>query len=105
MYPCGLCDYQATTKSDLSRHNKTVHHSGQIMKLNCDFCDFQTVYKSELSKHRKLLHCGNAEVFKCDVCSFKTQYKNNLKNHENKHFFKTYIKGVSKKHLMVDKWQ
>ena len=97
-FPCGLCDYQATEKSSLSKHNKTVHSADQMAKQNCDFCDFQSVYKTALTKHRKLLHSGNAEVFECNVCTFKTNNKYRLANHAKRKHISNDPKTGEAKH-------
>ena len=52
-YACDQCDYQATTKFDLTRHNKSRHEG---IKYDCDQCEYQATSQSSLKRHSKAVH-------------------------------------------------
>ena len=52
-YACEQCDYQATTKFDLTRHIKSRHEG---IKYDCDQCEYQATTQSSLRRHSKAKH-------------------------------------------------
>ena len=52
-YPCGLCEYQATRKESLNKHERSVHEG---IKYPCSQCEYQATSKSNLQKHRRSVH-------------------------------------------------
>ena len=41
-YPCGQCEYQATSKCNIEKHRKSVH---EAMKYPCEQCEYQASIK------------------------------------------------------------
>ena len=57
-FQCPDCEYQATTKSNLVTHQKSVHMGQQF---NCPDCEYQATRKSHLVTHQTSVH-----MYKCD---------------------------------------
>ncbi len=49
-WPCELCKFVSSYKSDLNRHVKIVHNG---YALSCDQCDFSTPHQYVLNKHKE----------------------------------------------------
>ena len=54
-YPCGQCEYQATTKGNLDQHRRSVHEG---IKYPCGQCEYQATRKSSLDQHKRSVHEG-----------------------------------------------
>ena len=54
-YPCGKCEYQATTKGSVDRHRKSVHEG---IRYPCRQCEYQAATKGNLERHRRSIHEG-----------------------------------------------
>ena len=52
-YPCGQCEYQATTKGSLDKHRRSVHEG---IKYPCGQCEYQATTKGSLDQHRRSVH-------------------------------------------------
>ena len=52
-YPCGQCEYQATTNGDLDRHRRSVHEG---IKYPFQQCEYQATTKGGLDQHRRSVH-------------------------------------------------
>ena len=52
-YACNQCEYQATTKSNLTIHTQSIH---QGVKYPCNQCDQQFTAQSNLTIHIKRKH-------------------------------------------------
>ena len=54
-YPCGQCEYQATTKGNLDQHKRSIHEG---IRYPCRKCLYQATTKSQLEQHRRSIHEG-----------------------------------------------
>ena len=93
-YPCGECDYQATEKSILTRHQQSVHMYDENVvstevgsNLPCSQCEKTFRNKTQLTRH-EAVHSGIK--FNCDKCSSTFSRKDKLNAH------------MRKKHLQLD---
>ena len=77
-FPCKICDYEATGKGHLSRHVKNVHQKSE--NVNCTECN-KSIQRGGLTQHMKIFHTGEQTQFKCNICTFETIYKYNLYMH------------------------
>ena len=57
-YPCNQCDYKATQKGDLKKHEMAVHES---IKYPCNQCDYKATKKWNLKKHKISVHLQNPQ--------------------------------------------
>ena len=78
---CDLCDYFAFHKSHLKRHKRGVHD--KIKEHVCE-CGFATARKHNLTKHKMVVHLGYKK-FKCNACEFAATDKRVLQNHMKLH--------------------
>ena len=82
-YPCEQCNYQATHKGDLKKHQESVHKG---IRYQCSDCPYQATKKSILKTHKQSKHMG--VKFPCSLCDFQCTQKDNLTTH---------IKSIHKK--------
>ena len=66
-YPCASCDYEATRKSHLTRH--------EGKKYPCVTCDYQATTRNKLTTHNKWRHEG--KTFPCDSCDYQAAIRQN----------------------------
>ena len=52
-YPCDLCDYAATTLTNLKKHKKSKHEG---IRYPCDQCDFAIDCPKNLTERVKLIY-------------------------------------------------
>ena len=57
-FQCPECQYQASYKSHLVAHHKSVHLGG---KFKCPDCDYQVTQKDYLVRHKQLVHMGKLQ--------------------------------------------
>ena len=55
-HPCEQCDYQATTKGNLTVHVQFKHEG---KKYPCKICGYQATTLSNYNKHLKCVHKDN----------------------------------------------
>ena len=65
-HPCGECDYQATTKSHLTAHQRSVH-MGQ--KHPCEECGYQAKTKGNLTRHKESVHTDVRNIYQTSAVS------------------------------------
>ena len=79
-YPCGQCEYQATTKGSLSEHRRAVHEG---IKYPCGQCQHQATTKGNPAKQRRggflLVDCRHptddtvVDRLKCTMCRINSE--------------------------------
>ena len=103
---CDQCDYQATDKSNLNRHIKSMHGVGvkydcdqcdyhanrqdtltihieskhKGVKFACNQCDYQAAQRAELNRHIQSQHEG--VKYACDLCKYEASWKSQLTRHK-----------------------
>ena len=77
-YACDQCDYVASYRSKLIKHNN-VKHKG--IRYPCDQCDFAATQPSTLKKHKKSMHEGVR--YPCDQCNYVATWQSALIRHKN----------------------
>ena len=83
IYKCNVCNYTATTKSNLNKHFKTENHKKMKTILDIQKKNYTGTTKSSLNKHFKTEnHKKMKTIYKCNVCNYTATTKSNL----NKHF-------------------
>ena len=65
-FTCKKCDYQATQKNHLSRHEQSVHEGRKYL---CEECNYQAKRKSSLTTHQQSVHMG--KKFPCEECDYQ----------------------------------
>ena len=81
IFLCKHCDYQATKKGTLKKHNESQHEG---VKYACNQCPYQASQASNLNVHKQSVH--GLKRFLCDYCDFKSSRKDNLRVHvESQH--------------------
>jgi len=85
-YACDVCDYKATTSSNLSSHKRYKHENVMEKKdryangkYSCDECDYKATQKGNLKVHQKLKHEG--VKFPCNFCNHTAGTTGNLTAH------------------------
>ena len=73
---CEYCGTNFSQKTNLLRHQKSLHFS---IKYNCNQCQFTTTRKERLREHQFSKHQGNK--FKCHQCSAEFSRKDSLQRH------------------------
>ena len=102
-----MCDYQATTKYNLTQHKQSVHYS---IKYSCIICGLKVSRQSNLSHHIKSKHSSESEYHFCASCNKQFLSKSALSNHTRLAHqgityicdicpFKTTIKSSLAKHI------
>jgi predicted RNA-binding Zn-ribbon protein involved in translation (DUF1610 family) len=76
-YGCDQCDYKASQKCDLTRHNKSQHEG---VRYGCEQCDYKATEKGHLTKHKQAKHEGVRYL--CDQCSHKVTSHTSLARHK-----------------------
>lgn len=79
---CSLCAYVSKDKSNMEKHQKSVHV--KIMKA-CVDCGHQISDPSNLKAHKNKYHTANPRVFSCTLCEFSSLYKNVVGSHQKIH--------------------
>ena len=79
IYSCDKCNYQATRKSHLNTHKKSVHDG---VKYSCDKCNYQATQQSNLKIHKESVHDG--VKYSCDKCNYQIGWKQQLKVHKDR---------------------
>ena len=51
-YPCNQCDFKATLKSSLKRHQTSVHEN---IKYPCNQCEYKATQQSSLKAHKLII--------------------------------------------------
>ena len=92
-FACQMCNFKASRKQELNRHNKAVHDHGQVGNLQCLKCPFvapnnfsETFQKQVLDKHVLNIHNDSRE-FSCEKCNYRTSHKEALVTHMKMHNF------------------
>ncbi|XP_060068463.1 protein hunchback-like [Ylistrum balloti] len=78
-YKCRLCNFTATTYTQLQLH---MPRHGGVKALKCPLCDYSTNDKSNFRRHRRL-HIGNnpVSVLKCEKCTYSTILPRKFREH------------------------
>ena len=50
---CLTCDYQTTTRRNLTKHQQSVHEQ---RRYPCELCDYKATQKGHIKQHRQLVH-------------------------------------------------
>ena len=61
-FKCPECEYHASYKGDIKKHQQSVHMG---LKIRCPEFKYETSWKSALVTHKKFIHMG--QKFKCTV--------------------------------------
>ena len=77
-YPCTICDYQATSKCNLSQHARNVHQKSE--NVICTYCN-KSIQKRYIKNHIKMLHSGEQPKYTCTICDHQATSKGNLSQH------------------------
>lgn len=79
MYKCRLCNFTATTYTQLQLH---MPRHGGVKALKCPLCDYSTNDKSNFRRHRRL-HIGTnpVSVLKCEKCTYSTILPRKFREH------------------------
>ena len=87
-YQCPFCDYKCSQKSDLQKHEESVHVTKMI---TCKFCHYKNQSSKKLKIHALEKH-GKTTVHyvECNICYSKI-LKTNFKRHmDSKHKEKSF---------------
>jgi len=76
-YECERCDYKATQKGSLRKHQENIHEG---VRHECDKCDYKATNKDNLRAHHKSVHGGVR--YKCDQCDYVTGWTQHLSRHK-----------------------
>lgn len=92
-YYCEYCDYHATSKNDLNRHERSDRH-----KINISYnfmCDSKIIneQKKKISKLKNVLVKTDTK-YNCEYCGYTTDIKGNLEKHEQTQKHKFNIKNI-----------
>ena len=80
-YECFVCDYKCTTSSNLDKHTKNRHKSGDA--FSCHDCMFECTDYASIKAHLKS-HI-EAKPFLCNQCDFSCMSGQGLASHHRKH--------------------
>lgn len=88
---CFICDRDYIFRSNLSRHQETIHHVTTCFE--CEICElegistrFETLWK--LSKHQKVHQLRlRKSKFECELCGCEEQTEIDLEQHMKSHEF------------------
>ena len=80
-HPCCLCEFQATSARQLSRHKAVTHVKNP---LSCILCPFVTAYQTNLLRHRREVHgiLGSKGNKSCKFCGFEADDNDTLIMHQ-----------------------
>ena len=73
-----MCVYEATVKSDLSKHIENVHQKTE--NITCSECN-KSLQKVSLKMHMKMFHSGEQTVYNCKVCIYQSVYQYAVNRH------------------------
>ena len=76
-YPCDECDFQATQKSNLTKHHQSVHMG---KKYPCGECCYQATETGSLNQHMLAIHMG--KKYPCGECDYQASSKSNITAHQ-----------------------
>lgn len=79
---CELCGNLFTRKSDLDRHNRTVHSDVKRL-FKCQFCNYACSLELSLQKHI-LIH-SNDRLYGCDHCAKRFYQRHDRDRHMQTH--------------------
>ena len=83
MHHCDKCDYKSKKAGNVEKHNLSVHEG---FRLNCDQCEKKFSQHSDLNRHMSALHGVVFDpVLKCDLCMFTTKHRQFLTKHIKMH--------------------
>ena len=77
-YPWTKFEYQATAKTNLMRHIKSLHEG---RKHTCSECQSQFNRKSNLNIHFKSIHLSLK--YPCDLCTYRASQNRYIKIHKD----------------------
>ena len=82
IFSCGKCEYTCSYKSNLKRHKKIIHESGNGKNFSCKKrkCVYSGKTEGHLKRHEQSVH-ENAEVLQCDNCDYKCKRRTDLNRH------------------------
>ena len=82
IFSCGKCEYTCSYKSNLKRHKKIMHESGNGKNFSCKKrkCVYSGKTEGHLKRHEQSVH-ENAEDLQCDNCEFKCKRRSDLNRH------------------------
>ena len=99
---CDLCDYAATTSSNLKQH-KLTKHDGK--RYYCDQCSYGATLPSDLKKHKQSKHDGIR--YPCTICAYSATTVSNLNQHvlsKHKGTVDQNIKKLNRPHFNKINW-
>lgn len=116
VFKCSRCSYSSPVKSQLLRHERSLHKIGigTITPANnlykCTECSYTAARKARLAEHMDVRHNkANSVVHACPGCTFKTIWKKSLKVHMSVHdndwltceicTYKTLVEAEYKSHI------
>ena len=76
-HKCYKCDYTATNKGNLTKHNGSEHGA---LTFKCNQCSYEGSQDKYLTLHKESRHQGI--MYKCDKCDFIGARKNTLNHHK-----------------------
>ena len=76
-FTCVPCDKEFTYRSNLRKHNKSIHDK---IRYNCDQCPYEATTKASLQAHIGSIHLGMK--FECQLCRKTFTFKANLRAHK-----------------------
>ena len=106
MHYCNVCNYFATTKSNLNTHNNTLSHISKykpqekINKYFCKLCNKDFSYQSGLSRHLKKCKNNNLnDIHYLEIELVKKNFELELERKQREIDKLTYEKGLILKEL------
>ena len=89
MMKCTFCSKTFHKKSNLERHEATVHN---VQNYECDKCLKAFSRKDNLERHKQVEH--ECKSYKCDQCEFTANRKDSLTRHMDKVHKKSDISDI-----------
>ncbi|ORY53743.1 hypothetical protein BCR33DRAFT_693184 [Rhizoclosmatium globosum] len=68
-YECTICFAAFTRNHDLRRHNRSVHHIGNIKPFQCQFCPVAFSRNHDLKRHERCVHQVGGKEAHCRRCN------------------------------------
>ena len=83
IYHCEKCNYRTPYSSNISRHMRAMHGTGQLKRFKCETCEYRSNQRTTVRTHVMNMHTAVEKRFKCDKpgCTYKTNFSNALKSH------------------------